>query len=203
MCLLAQAMESEAVSLSRSGNPGVKARGSNGVSHGRVLEALRSSIGEVTSILLRDTETELDPPVVRPSSSEMPADKGRYHVLGEIAHGGMGAVFKGRDPDLGRDLAVKVLLEEYHDDPEMTRRFVEEAQISGQLQHPGIVPVYELGSFADRRPYFTMKLVKGRTLAALLKDRADPASRLAAVPGNLRAGLPDDGLRPCPGRDPP
>ena len=73
----------------------------------------------------------------------------------------MGAVLKGRDRDLGRDLAIKVLLEEHHDDPVMTRRFVEEAQIGGQLQHPGIVPVYELGSFDDRRPYFTMKLVKG------------------------------------------
>ena len=79
----------------------------------------------------------------------------------------MGAVLKGRDPDLGRDLAVKVLLESHEDKPELVRRFVEEAQIGGQLQHPGIVPVYELGAFADRRPYFTMKLVKGRTLSAL------------------------------------
>ena len=86
----------------------------------------------------------------------------------------MGAVLKGRDPDLGRDLAVKVLLETHRDDPELVRRFVEEAQIGGQLQHPGIVPVYELGAFADRRPYFTMKLVKGRTLA-------EPAGRAAAT----------------------
>src|SRR5262249_26012042 len=50
----------------------------------------------------------------------------------------------------------------------------EEAQIGGQLQHPGIVPVYELGTFPDRRPYFAMKLVKGRTLAALLRERNDP-----------------------------
>ncbi len=56
----------------------------------------------------------------------------------------MGAVLKGRDPDLGRDLAVKVLLERHGDKPDLVRRFVEEAQIGGQLQHPGIVPVYEL-----------------------------------------------------------
>ena len=85
----------------------------------------------------------------------------------------------------------------------MIRRFVEEAQIAGQLQHPGIVPVYELGHFADRRPYFAMKLVKGRTLAALLAERGRPGRRPAAAPGHLRAGLPDDGLRPRPGRDPP
>ena len=83
----------------------------------------------------------------------------------------MGAVLKGRDPDLGRDLAVKVLLERHRDKPDLVRRFVEEAQIGGQLQHPGIVPVYELGTFADRRPYFAMKLVKGRTLAELLDER--------------------------------
>ncbi len=55
----------------------------------------------------------------------------------------------------------------------MIRRFVEEAQIAGQLQHPGVIPVYELGQFEDRRPYFSMKLVKGHTLAELLAGRAD------------------------------
>ena len=128
---------------------------------------------------------------------------GRYQILGEIARGGMGAVLKGRDPDLGRDLAVKVLLEEHRDRPEMVRRFVEEAQIGGQLQHPGIVPVYELGTFPDRRPFFAMKLVKGRTLADLLESRTAPGDDLAAVPGDLRAGLPDGRLRPRPGGDPP
>jgi serine/threonine protein kinase len=97
----------------------------------------------------------------------------RYQFLGEIARGGMGAVLKGRDTDLGRDLAVKVLLEKHRDNPGLLRRFVEEAQIGGQLQHPGIVPVYELGCFDDRRPFFTMKLVKGHTLAALLEARRD------------------------------
>ena len=105
----------------------------------------------------------------------------------------MGAVLKGRDPDLGRDLAVKVLLEGHRDKPEMVRRFVEEAQIGGQLQHPGIVPVYELGTFADRRPYFTMKLVKGRTLARPCWRNASTAPRddLPAVPVHLRVHLPD------------
>ena len=76
----------------------------------------------------------------------------RYRIDGEIARGGMGAVLKGRDPDLGRDLAVKVLLDEHRDDADLIRRFIEEAQIGGQLQHPGIVPIYELGTFADRGP---------------------------------------------------
>jgi serine/threonine-protein kinase len=99
----------------------------------------------------------------------------RVQLLGEIARGGMGVILKGRDPDLGRDLAVKVLLEAHSEKPDLVRRFVEEAQIGGQLQHPGVVPVYELGTFGDRRPYFTMKLVKGRTLAELLAERESPA----------------------------
>jgi serine/threonine-protein kinase len=103
---------------------------------------------------------------------------GRLQLLGEIARGGMGAVLKGRDPDLGRDLAVKVLLDSHRDKPELIRRFIEEAQIGGQLQHPGIVPIYELGAFADRRPYFAMKLVKGRTLASLLDERTEPGHDL-------------------------
>jgi serine/threonine-protein kinase len=124
--------------------------------------------------LLRDGPA--DPaPVVHPASAAMPkGSPGRYQLLGEIARGGMGVVLKGRDPDLGRDLAVKVLKAELAGRPAAERRFVEEAQVGGQLQHPGVVPVYELGRFADGRPYFTMKLVRGQTLAALLAERPTP-----------------------------
>ena len=82
---------------------------------------------------------------------------------------------RGRDVDLGRDLAVKVLLEKYVNRPEVARRFIEEAQIGGQFQHPGVVPVYDIGRFGDR-PFFTMKLVKGQTLAAILGERTEPAA---------------------------
>ena len=149
---------------------------------GRVLESLAHSIGSIPRVLLPDTSPDdRDVAVIKPSSDEMPPPgrRGdRYQLFGEIARGGMGAVLKGRDADLGRDLAVKVLLEAHREKPELLRRFVEEAQIGGQLQHPGIVPVYELGTFADSRPYFTMKLVKGRTLAALLHDRDNPQDEL-------------------------
>ena len=151
-------------------------------SAGKVLETLARSIGSIPRILLPDTHAEdRDDPVVDPSSSEMPTapKRGeRYQWFGEIARGGMGAVLKGRDPDLGRELAVKILLESHKDNPDLVRRFVEEAQIGGQLQHPGIVPIYELGTFADHRPFFAMKLVKGRTLSSLLAERSDPAREL-------------------------
>ena len=148
---------------------------------GTVLEALDRSAGPMPRVLLGETPGDAEAPVVRPSSPELPAPSARparVQLLGEIARGAMGAVLKGCDPDLGRDLAVKVLLEEHRHRPDLIRRFVEEAQIGGQLQHPGIVPVYELGVFGDARPYFTMKLVKGQTLAGLLAARTAPSSEL-------------------------
>jgi tetratricopeptide (TPR) repeat protein len=143
---------------------------------GSVLQALAASLPSVPRIRLQDPDEEPPTPINRPSSEQKPGTAElpeRYQLVGEIARGGMGAVFKGRDTDLGRDIAVKILLEGHAGRTELLQRFVEEAQIGGQLQHPGVVPIYELGQAGDRRPYFTMKLVKGQTLAALLKQRAN------------------------------
>jgi serine/threonine-protein kinase len=141
---------------------------------GSVLAGLRDSLGDLRPVLLKEAEGE-SAQIVKPKSDAMPAPGqagDRYQLQGEIARGGMGAVLRGRDVDLGRDLAVKVLLEKHAKRPEVARRFVEEAQIGGQLQHPGVVPVYDIGRFGER-PFFTMKLVKGQTLAHLLAERAD------------------------------
>jgi serine/threonine-protein kinase len=96
----------------------------------------------------------------------------------EIARGGMGAVYRARDKVLGRDLAVKVLLDRHADRPDVLRRFAEEARAAGQLQHPGVPPVYEVGVLPDGRPFIAMKLIQGRTLAALLADRPSPGQDL-------------------------
>ncbi len=109
---------------------------------------------------------------------QLPAQLGRFEVHGEVGRGGMGAVLLGRDPALGRDLALKVLLSRHQDNDEVLRRFHEEAQIGGQLQHPGFVPVYELGADPEGRPFFAMKLVDGRTLAQLLRQRPDCSAEL-------------------------
>jgi serine/threonine-protein kinase len=90
----------------------------------------------------------------------------------------MGMVLRAHDPELGRTLAIKVLLEEHAADPEMASRFLEEARITSRLQHPGVVPIHDVGRFPDGRPFFTMKLVEGRTLAALLAARTSPAEGL-------------------------
>ncbi len=116
-------------------------------------------------------DSHADGPVSAPPEK---AVSDRLELLEEIARGGMGAVLKGRDADLGRDVAVKVLLEDQQDKAGRAQRFLEEARIAGRLQHPGVVPVYTLGRLPDGRPYFTMKLVKGRTLAELLAERKQP-----------------------------
>jgi serine/threonine-protein kinase len=156
-----------------------------------VLASFGQAFGDIPHVLLRDTDSVNDPgPVIKPSSPEMPdaAERSaRLQLFGEIARGGMGVVLKGRDADLGRDLAVKILLETHRDKPEMIRRFIEEAQIAGQLQHPGIVPIYELGAFGDRRPYFAMKLVKGHTLAEILGNRKTPNEGLERFLANFQS----------------
>lgn len=127
--------------------------------------------------LLRDDPSGYSP-VVQPSSPEMPRKSpDRYQLLGEIARGGMGVILKGRDKDLGRDIAFKVLKAESSNRPGVVQRFIEEAQIGGQLQHPGIIPIYDLGHFADGRPYFAMKLVKGHTMASLMTDQSPTSDR--------------------------
>ncbi len=142
-----------------------------------VLQILGAKTGLAAHVLLPDSDSEHGgSPVVAPGAASklVPQGRGNYQLLGEIARGGMGVILKGHDTDLGRDVAVKVLDGELSKRPEVVQRFVEEAQIGGQLQHPGIVPVYELGLMSDERPYFTMKLIKGRTLAALFAQRKQP-----------------------------
>jgi serine/threonine-protein kinase len=147
--------------------------------HRSVLELLGSRHATVPKLLLPDSGSEhgASPILAGGTPPHGLANQGppKYRILGEIARGGMGQILKGHDGDLGRDLAIKVLDPELAKNPAVVSRFVEEAQIGGQLQHPGIVPVYELGLAPDGTPYFTMKLIKGRTLSALLAQRRSTA----------------------------
>ena len=104
---------------------------------------------------------------------------GRYLVETEIGRGGMGVVYRAFDRDLRRHVAMKVLRRRRGGAArEIAERFVEEAQATAQLQHPGIVPVHEIGLTAEGRLFFTMKLVRGRTLAEVLDAaRADAGDR--------------------------
>jgi serine/threonine protein kinase len=88
-----------------------------------------------------------------------PADPRGYELRDEIGRGGMGAVYLARDVALCRDVAVKLLSERSPPDSPAARRFVNEARITGQLQHPGIPAVHEVGALPDGRPFLAMRLV--------------------------------------------
>src|SRR5437773_4290545 len=101
----------------------------------------------------------------------------RYALEGEVARGGMGVIWRVRDCDLSRTLAMKVMTGAPGSSQQATdattklgfARFLEEAQVTAQLDHPGIVPVHEVGFDAQGQPFFTMKLVKGRDLNEIFK----------------------------------
>ncbi len=93
----------------------------------------------------------------------------RYELGGLIAKGGMGRVIEARDQNIDRAVAMKLLIKGKDEQLGLQLRFTEEAQITGQLQHPNIVPVYDLGRHKDGQLYFTMKLVQGVTLRDVLK----------------------------------
>ena len=97
----------------------------------------------------------------------------RYVVTNEIARGGMGSVSRAIDCDIRREVAVKYMLGQ--SDASKKLRFVEEAQITGQLEHPNIVPIHELGLDSQKRLFFSMKLVKGRSLGQIVEAlRTEP-----------------------------
>jgi serine/threonine protein kinase len=92
----------------------------------------------------------------------------RYRLGDEIAKGGMGSILEAEDGSLRRTVAMKVLLPHVEGDDDSRRRFLREAAVLGRLEHPNIVPIHELGRDESGRPFYTMKRVKGRTLAAIL-----------------------------------
>jgi hypothetical protein len=88
----------------------------------------------------------------------------RFRVLRLHARGGLGAVFVALDRELHREVALKQILDHHADDPASRQRFLNEAEITGGLEHPGIVPVYGLGAYGDGRPYYAMRFIRGDSL---------------------------------------
>lgn len=104
-----------------------------------------------------------------------------FEDLGLLGMGGLGEVRKVRDISLGRSVAMKLLHEEYHHNEAIVARFIEEAQVTAQLQHPGIAPVHEIGRTRDGRLYFTMKEIRGRTLRDAIEEVHEVSSRIWRV----------------------
>ena len=92
------------------------------------------------------------------------SDGQRFRILRPHARGGLGAVFVALDGELHREVALKQILDKHADDPVSRQRFVAEAEITGGLEHPGVVPVYGLGTDSFGRPYYAMRFIKGDSL---------------------------------------
>jgi len=112
------------------------------------------------------------------------SDGQRFRILRPHAKGGLGAVFVALDSELNREVALKQILEKHADDAVSRQRFVAEAEITGGLEHPGVVPVYGLGTDAGGRPYYAMWFIKGDSLKEAIarfhedeKLKADPGRR--------------------------
>jgi WD40 repeat protein len=136
---------------------------------------LRQHVEEMLHVLPQLGTFLESPAVDLDGAASRPAKAGRFLLGQELARGGMGVVYCARDESLGRDVAVKIIHERYLVDSLVGQRFLDEARITAQLQHPGIPPVFEVGRLRDERPYLAMKLIKGRTLEDLLLERPEPS----------------------------
>ncbi len=122
------------------------------------------------------------------------SDGQRFHVLRPHAKGGLGAVFVALDSELHREVAFKQILDQHADDPASRQRFLIEAEITGGLEHPGVVPVYGLGTDSRGRPYYAMRFIKGDSLKEAIAHfhgepgHAGAGGSRADQPGRLGAG---------------
>jgi serine/threonine protein kinase/tetratricopeptide (TPR) repeat protein len=124
---------------------------------------IAASIGHVGTASTHDADVDAD----RTASygiGTATSDGLRFRVLRPHARGGLGAVFVALDTELHREVALKQILDEHADEPASRARFLLEAQVTGGLEHPGIVPVYGLGTDARGRPYYAMRLIRGESL---------------------------------------
>ena len=104
---------------------------------------------------------------------------GRYRLLELLGQGGMATIYRARDAQLERDVAVKLLRPEFGRDPDFLARFREEARAAASLSHPNVVQVYDFGEDASG-PYIVMELVEGQDLAPIIRDNGPLAPRQAA-----------------------
>jgi serine/threonine-protein kinase len=114
--------------------------------------------------LTRDLDTLPSGPGRARAEPALPASGLRYHILREYARGGLGEVYLALDEELHREVALKEIQKRHADNPETRARFVLEAEVTGGLEHPGIVPVYGLGQYPDGRPFYAMRLIRGQSL---------------------------------------
>jgi eukaryotic-like serine/threonine-protein kinase len=165
-----------------------------------VADDLRRAVDDpdvLASIAQIATESQLDPHATRaPETVDYTPVGLRYRKVRDHAVGGLGIVYVAHDEELRREVALKEIKPEYADNPASQSRFVLEAEITGGLEHPGIVPVYGLGHHGDGRPFYAMRFIRGDSLkhaiAVFHADgtlKRDPGARGLALQKLLRRFL--------------
>jgi serine/threonine-protein kinase len=166
------------------------------------LSSIHSVRQQLEQVADPDLQASLAHVAARPPGSDLssttdysagtPTSSGlRFRVLRPHARGGLGEVFVARDEELHREVALKQI-QAQHDDPHSRSRFLLEAEVTGGLEHPGVVPVYGLGAHPDGRPFYAMRLVKGDSLKDAIRrfhagdgPGRDPGQRRLALRGLL------------------
>ena len=113
---------------------------------------------------------------------------GRYEIRSQLGAGGMGEVYLARDPKINRDVAIKVLPADFSSDSERLRRFEQEAQAVGALNHPNILSIYDVDTH-DGSPYVVSELLEGETLREQLKGNALPVRKAIDYALQIASGL--------------
>jgi hypothetical protein len=121
----------------------------------------------------------------REAGAPMDEASARYEPIGVLGEGGMGRVIAARDAQFGRTVALKEMTLG-GDNPDFIRRFLLESIVTANLEHPGVVPVYERG-VRDGAPYYAMRKVAGKTLTKAIQEARDLEARLALIPAVIRA----------------
>lgn len=104
-----------------------------------------------------------------PDSSES-NEHGRFRIVSRYEQGGLGEVLIAQDRQLNREVAIKQIRPKWLDHEEARDRFIQEAEVTGRLEHPGIVPVYAMGNWDDGRPFYAMRFIRGSTLKKVIAD---------------------------------
>ncbi len=148
------------------------------VSAGPLASVWRIGNGELDASLAHVGSGSTDPDRTASISVGSATSNGqRFRIVRPHSRGGLGEVFVAVDSELHREVALKQILDKHADDPFSRQRFIAEAEITGGLEHPGVVPVYGLGTDAEGRPYYAMRFIKGDSLkAAIARFHGDEPS---------------------------
>ena len=161
------------------------------------IEATLARVAQSKNGQATEVDDDMDPD--RTSTLSVGAatsDGQRFRLLRPHARGGLGEVFVALDAELHREVALKQILEKHADDPASRQRFVAEAEITGGLEHPGVVPVYGLGTYGGGRPYYAMRFIRGDSLKEAIEHfhrddalKNDPGRRALELRKLLRRFL--------------